>query len=530
MAADLPLTCELSWDLFESLAALVETMAADGHYYHSLDLIPSISHPFFAIALSEAFNVLVQAELGDGDRVSGDRVSVSLSFDPETIATFAQTHLPKTTLSLRENNPQVQSQFTLRLMKLMASPPQNSTSPNSTSQRVSALEEQLQHQTQALKESLMASQSADRVKAEFLATMSHELRTPLTCIIGMAATLLRPQIQQHLPPHRQQAHLQIIRDRGQNLLALINDLLDLSKFEAGREMLRIRDFSFVQLASQTLRSFQSKAELKDIHLGFEVKTPEDNTNGRFYADSQRVRQILINLLSNALKFTPEGGSVTLRVVVEEAQAILQVQDTGIGIPSDRQAQIFLKFQQIDSSYQRKYEGTGLGLSLTELLVDLHGGKIQVDSVVDKGSCFTVFLPQQACPATTVGNQEQIPVTGPFYPRVLLVESQEMTANLICDLLTAADYQVIWMIDGDTALYQVDVIQPSVVIVDFGQADGPQALAKLHKHSRRANMRILAFVKDTIAWERARRIGADDYLIGPVIWPEELIDKVDSLIS
>jgi two-component system, sensor histidine kinase and response regulator len=142
--------------------------------------------------------------------------------------------------------------------------------------------------------------------------MNHELRTPLTCIIGMASTLLRPQIHNHLPPHRQQAHLQIIRDRGQNLLALINDLLDLSKFETGREILRLRDFSMVQLASQTLRSLQEKAETKNIHLGFEVRTPEHNPNGRFYADSQRVRQMLINLLSNAIKFTPEGGSVTLR--------------------------------------------------------------------------------------------------------------------------------------------------------------------------------------------------------------------------
>jgi two-component system, sensor histidine kinase and response regulator len=523
-----PLTCELSWDLFESLAVMVQSITSGGQYYDCLDR-PHVYHPgiplptasgtpTFILGVSDAFSVLVRAT-----KLQADRLQVSLSFAPEVIESFSRQYLPQT-LCPQVNQSQAQGQFTMQLMQLVM--PKLPVVHSEADQAIVALEEQLKTQSQALKDSLVASQAADRAKSEFLATMNHELRTPLTCIIGMASTLLRPQIQDHLPPHRQQAHLQIIRDRGQNLLALINDLLDLSKFETGREILRLRDFSLVQLASQTLRSFQEKAETKEIHLGFEVRAPEHNPNGRFYADPQRVRQMLINLLGNALKFTPEGGTVTLRVMVDSDHAALQVEDTGIGIPIEQHSHIFKKFQQIDSSYQRKYEGTGLGLSLTKLLVDLHGGRIEVESTMGEGSCFTVWLPKQEIAG---GDQEQIPVAGPFYPRVLLVESEEITANLICDLLTAADYQVIWMIDADTALYQVDVVQPTVAIVDFGQPDGPKALEQLNHHNRRSTLRILAFVKDAVSWDQAQKLGADECLIGPVIWPEELIDKVDSLM-
>jgi two-component system, sensor histidine kinase and response regulator len=523
-----PLTCELSWDLFESLAVMVQSITSGGQYYDCLDrphtyhpgipLPTASSTPTFILGVSDGFSLLVRAT-----KLQVDRLQVSLSFAPEVIEAFSGQYLNQT-LCPQENQAQAQGQFTMQLMQLVM--PKLPVLHSEADQAIVALEEQLKTQSQALKDSLVASHAADRAKSEFLATMNHELRTPLTCIIGMASTLLRPQIHEHLPPHRQQAHLQIIRDRGQNLLALINDLLDLSKFETGREILRLRDFSMVQLASQTLRSFQEKAETKEIHLGFEVRAPEHNPNGRFYADPQRVRQMLINLLSNALKFTPEGGSVTLRVMVDSDHAAVQVEDTGIGIPIEQHSHIFKKFQQIDSSYQRKYEGTGLGLSLTKLLVDLHGGRIEVESTMGEGSCFTVWLPKHEIAG---GDQEQIPVAGPFYPRVLLVESQEITANLICDLLTAADYQVIWMIDADTALYQVDVVQPTVVIVDFGQPDGPKALEELNRHDRRSTMRILAFVKDAGSWDQAQKLGADECLIGPVIWPEELIDKVDSLM-
>lgn len=516
-----PLTCELTWDLFESLAVMVQSITLGGQYYDCLDRslqeAAENSLPPFILGISETFSVLIR-----GSALENNRLQVSLSFAPQVIETFTHQYLDRP-IRPQENQAPAQSHFTIQLMQLLLPKAPIASDPD---QAIVALEAQLKTQSQALKDSLIASQAADRAKSEFLATMNHELRTPLTCIIGMASTLLRPQVQSHLPPHRQQAHLQIIRDRGQNLLALINDLLDLSKFETGREILHLRDFSLVQLASQTLRSFQEKAETKDIHLGFEVRSLEHNPNGRFYADPQRVRQILINLLSNALKFTPEGGDVILRVMVDDDQASVQVADTGIGIPVEQHTHIFQKFQQIDSSYQRKYEGTGLGLSLTKLLVDLHGGRIEVESTVSEGSCFTVWLPKQE----TLGEQEQIPVAGPFYPRVLLVEAQEMMANLVCDLLTAADYQVIWMIDADTALYQVDVVQPNIVILDFGQPDGPKALEQLSYHDRRSNMRILAMVKDKRAWAQAQKMGADGCLIGPVIWPEELIDKVDSLMD
>ncbi len=231
-------------------------------------------------------------------------------------------------------------------------------------QQTQSLEQQVIDRTQDLKDTLVTAQAASRAKTEFLSTMSHELRSPLTTIIGMAATLLRhqriqPDAKGALTLQKQQEYLQTIQSRGEHLLALINDILDVSQVETGTAMLDIREFSLFQLARQTLNSLQEKADLKNLGLhlslnlgaeslkestkckGFE----EDALRDRFKADPQRVKQILTNLLSNAIKFTLEKGCVTLRVWVNEETAILRVEDTGIGIS---QAEIPLCFRSSSS--------------------------------------------------------------------------------------------------------------------------------------------------------------------------------------
>ncbi len=418
-------------------------------------------------------------------------------------------------------------------------------------QQTQTLEQQVIDRTQDLRDTLVTAQAAGRAKTEFLSTMSHELRSPLTTIIGMAATLLRHQLIQPdakgaLTLQKQQEYLQTIQNRGEHLLALINDILDLSQVETGRAVLEIREFSLFQLARQALNSLQKKADLKNVELrlnlnigaesfrgsakfkSFDQESPRD----RFKADPQRVKQILTNLLSNAIKFTPENGCVTLRVWVNEETAILRVEDTGIGISKAEISLLFQKFQQLDASYHRKYEGTGLGLALTKQLVELHNGTIEVDSTVGVGSQFTVHLPAQAMSAgDRVREQKQ---SAAPHQRIVLIEAHEETATLICDLLTVANYDVIWMIEGSTALKQIEMVEPAVVLIDIQQSgmDGYQIIQTLQSDPATQSIKILALLTEGSQEEKARCLaaGVSDCWMKSIDQPERLIDQVAALVQ
>lgn len=258
----------------------------------------------------------------------------------------------------------------------------------SLKQEKQTLEQRVIERTQALYDALSAAQAASRAKSEFLATISHELRTPLTTVIGMSATLLRWSLGEL--SQRQRHYLQIIHDSGEQLLSLIDDILELSQIEAGKAALNLSDFSLATLAEASIRSLSEKAKQQAVNLTLDLKIKSDIY---LSADPRRVGQILWNLLSNAIKFTPAGGQVILRLWSENNNALLQVEDTGIGIPEDQLPLLFEKFQQLDTPLRRRYEGTGLGLALTKQLVELHRGRIEVESSVGKGSIFTVWLPK-----------------------------------------------------------------------------------------------------------------------------------------
>jgi len=249
------------------------------------------------------------------------------------------------------------------------------------------LEQRVIERTQALHDALLAAQAASRAKSEFLATMSHELRTPLTSVIGMSSTLLRWPLGEL--SQRQRQYLQTIHDSGEHLLALIDDILELTQFEAGKAVLNLSEFALAQLAEASLQLLSDRATRQAVNLILDLKIPPDY---RIVADPQRVGQILWNLLSNAIKFTPEGGEAILRVWSETDLAVIQVEDTGIGIAEEHLPLIFEKFQQLDSPYHRHYGGTGLGLALTKQLIELHQGRIEVESTLGTGSIFTVWLP------------------------------------------------------------------------------------------------------------------------------------------
>lgn len=260
----------------------------------------------------------------------------------------------------------------------------------SLTQEKQTLEQRVMERTVALHDALVAAQAANRLRSEFLATISHELLTPLTYVIGMSSTLLRWSFGEL--NERQRDYLQTIHDSGEHLLEMINDILELSQIEAGKAVLNITEFSLARIAEDTVASLLEKANSQKVALKLDVLL--DRQCDRFTADGKRVEKILWNLLTNAIKFTPEGGTVTLRLWREDKTAIFQVEDTGIGIPEEQLPLLFEKFHQLDTPYRRRYEGTGLGLALTKQLVELHRGRIEVESTVGVGSIFTVWIPIQ----------------------------------------------------------------------------------------------------------------------------------------
>ncbi len=228
-------------------------------------------------------------------------------------------------------------------------------------------------------------EAASQHKSEFLANMSHELRTPLNAIIGFSEVLLERMFGE--VNEKQTEYLQDILSSGQHLLSLINDILDLSKIEAGRLELELTKFHLPVALENALTLVRERATRHGIALDLAV----DDRLGDFVGDERKIRQVLLNLLSNAVKFTPEGGRVSVKAVPADGSVEISVSDTGIGIAPEDQDAIFEEFRQVGSDDDRKREGTGLGLTLAKKFVELHGGKIWVESQVGKGSTFTFTL-------------------------------------------------------------------------------------------------------------------------------------------
>jgi signal transduction histidine kinase len=229
-------------------------------------------------------------------------------------------------------------------------------------------------------------EAANRHKSEFLANMSHELRTPLNAIIGFSEVLgerLFGELNE-----KQAEYTQDILTSGQHLLSLINEILDLSKVEAGRMELEIAPFD-LPLAIDNARTFVRERATKH---GITVDVDIDQRLGDYVGDERKIKQILLNLLSNAVKFTPEGGRIRIDARQCDGAVEISVSDTGIGIAPDDQPKIFEEFRQVGTDYAQKSEGTGLGLTLAKKFVELHGGKIWVESMPGKGSTFTFTLP------------------------------------------------------------------------------------------------------------------------------------------
>ena len=270
---------------------------------------------------------------------------------------------------------------------------ENATLYAQVRQHAEELEARVEARTRDLQEANAQLAAASQHKSEFLANMSHELRTPLNAVIGFSEVLSERLFGEL--NDKQEEFVADILSSGRHLLSLINDILDLSKVEAGRMELHLAPFNLPLAIEDALSLFRERAKRHGISLFLTV----DERLGEFVADERKVRQILLNLLSNAVKFTPDGGRVSVNAALTNGCAEISVCDTGIGIAEEDREVIFEAFRQVGRDQTQKREGTGLGLTLAKSYVELHGGKISVESQLGKGSTFTFTLPERSWPAS-----------------------------------------------------------------------------------------------------------------------------------
>lgn len=365
-----------------------------------------------------------------------------------------------------------------------------------------------------------------RAKDEFLANMSHELRTPLNGILISAEVLLE-QIRGPLN-ERQSKSLQVIQSSGRHLLSLINDILDLSKIEAGKLELQKETLALEDICKTSLQFVREVADKKQLRLSFH----SNNLQAQMEADARRLKQILINLLSNAVKFTADGGQVTLQMLIDEAQDTIRfvVSDTGIGISAEGMNRLFKPFSQLDAGLTREHEGTGLGLTLVSRLVEMHGGSVQVESegIPGKGSRFTVFLPWHRQPEPSeyadlelaLANLEQtlhrLSAEKEDIVKALVIEDSPTTVEQIERYLTELGIQVVVYSPGVETLERVLTTLPNLVILDLlmPNRSGWEILAQLKADAR---MRSIPVMIISVVDEPARGLaaGAIEYLVKPI---------------
>ncbi len=335
-----------------------------------------------------------------------------------------------------------------------------------------AAEEQIREVNQQLAMRNHDVERANRLKSEFLASMSHELRTPLHTIIGFTE-LLAEEAEGPLND-KQKRFLQHVHKDSLHLLALINDILDLSKIEAGRMDLHRERFNPKQVLLETLTGMQQIAAGKNVTL-------EERVSGdlHVFADRTRFREILNNLLSNAVKFTPEGGFVLVSAVKEGRKVRFSVRDTGIGIAAEDQEAIFDKFRQVSSTTRGVREGTGLGLAIVKHLVEMHGGNIHLESEPGQGSTFSFTMPLDAS-----GGREE--------PLVLIIEDEPGGRELLASYLNPAGIRTEWAATGEQGLAKALELVPDAITLDLllPSRTGWAVLRELTSHPLTASIPVL----------------------------------------
>jgi len=362
------------------------------------------------------------------------------------------------------------------------------------------LYEQLQDHAGELEIANAQIAEVSRLKSEFLANMSHELRTPLNAILGFSE-LLRDDLAGKISEKQRFDCLDNIHNSGRHLLSLINDILDLTKIEAGRMDLVYEEFGVDSAVREVLNVVRSLAMRKEIDIS---STVEPQT-ALLIADKNKFKQVLYNLLSNAIKFTPPDGAVEVRATVAGDTLVVTVKDSGIGIPKEQQHKIFGAFYQVQSASNREYPGTGLGLALTRKLVELHGGVIDFDSQAGQGTTFKVELPLRPGPSKR--------------NRVLVVEDNPSNLDLARMVLEGNGFSVDTASNGVEGLEKARHLQPDLILMDM-QLPGVDGLAvtrQLKADPATASIKVVALTANALkgSEEQALAAGCSGYIAKPI---------------
>ncbi len=401
--------------------------------------------------------------------------------------------------------------------------------------------EQAHRELEEVKHSVL---EANRLKSEFLSNMSHELRTPLNSILALSSILLA-RMDGELT-EEQDKQIRIIEKSGKSLLALINDILDLSKIEAGRMDLIFTEYAvpeFLDMIRSTINPLLRESNLEfdvTIDPGIDVHSTDEN----------KLKQALLNLLSNAIKFTP-SGKVTLQVRNTKFNDVLEyaVIDTGIGIEQTHFESIFDPFRQIDGSATRKYGGTGLGLALTKKVIELLGGRIWVESEVNRGSKFCFILPakrrgqstqvlseqeidtmvaESRHPTSVVVPDEEAVALDPDRRKILVVDDDEESLYIMKKYLSDGAFQMINARDGMTAIQKARELQPDIITLDImmPKKDGWEVLQELKRDASTRNIPVVV-ISMLDSRKLGYSLGAADYMVKPIV-KETLVKHLTKL--